>query len=95
MEKPQNEIMRLLIDLFCGRLILASKCVHLRIFHAWGCSLTEEVLGKFHRRCIVYHALTSRNTRAVSISTPDWKSMKARKGGVRRPLSGVQAKQKK
>lgn len=55
--------------------ILASKCVHIRIFHAWGCNLTEEVISKFHRRCIVYHALTARNTRAPTISTPDWKNM--------------------
>jgi hypothetical protein len=76
--------------------ILASKCVHIRIFHAWGCALTEEVLSKFHRRCIVYHALTARNTRAESIATPDWKAMKARKAagggggssGLRRPPSG-------
>ena len=53
--------------------ILASKCVHIRIFHAWGCALTEEVIAKFHRRCIVYHNLTARNTRAESLSTPDMK----------------------
>ncbi len=71
--------------------ILASKCVHIRIFHAWGCALTEEVLTKFHRRCIIYHALTARNTRAESIATPDWKNSKARKAGagLRRPPSGV------
>ena len=70
--------------------ILASKCVHIRIFHAWGCALTEEVLSKFHRRCIVYHALTARATRAESIATPDWKSMKARKAaGLKRPQSGI------
>jgi len=59
--------------------ILASKCVDIRLFHAWGTQLTEEVIAKFHRRCIVYHQLTSRNKRAESIATPDFQNNRRKK----------------
>ncbi len=64
--------------------VLAGKCVHIRIFHAWGCQITAEIVGRFHRRCIVYHALTARTHRAETISTPQWGAMQRKKALERR-----------
>ena len=37
---------------------IASRLQGIRIVHAWGCTITPEVLQRFHKRCIIYHNLT-------------------------------------
>lgn len=69
--------------------VLAGKCVHIRIFHAWGCQITPEIVARFHRRCIVYHAITARNQRNPSISTPDWKAEQRKRSLQRRAVARI------